>query len=67
MNCAVPCRDAWLAGWLPVQVALEMGAMVLCSVMLASILRSGKSYLSEAEEAEFMAKAWAYVRHYRWG
>ena len=38
-------------------VAVEMNvydAMVLCSFMLSNILRNGKSYVSEDEEAEFL-------------
>jgi calcium release-activated calcium channel protein 1 len=31
-----------------------MNAMVLCALMLAAILKNGKTYVSEEEEAYFM-------------
>lgn len=42
---------------LPVQVLLEGNAMVLCSLIHASILKSGRQYVSSQEEADFMARA----------
>lgn len=42
------------AGATAVTVALMLNAMVLCSFMLSNILRNGKSYVSEDEEAEFL-------------
>lgn len=41
----------------PIQVLLEGNAMVLCSLIHASILKSGRQYVSSQEEAEFMARA----------
>jgi calcium release-activated calcium channel protein 1 len=38
-------------------VLLEANAMVICSLIHASILRIGRSYVSPSEEAEFMARA----------
>ena len=35
-------------------VALMLNSMVLCSFMLCSILRNGKTYVSEDEEAEYL-------------
>ena len=35
-------------------VALMLNSMVLCSFMLCSILRNGKTYVSEAEEADYL-------------
>lgn len=50
-DCALPpCLP-------PGQVLLEGNAMVLCSLIHASILKSGRQYLSSQEEAEFMARA----------
>ena len=42
------------AGATAVTVALMFNSMVLCSFMLSNILRNGKSYVSEDEEAEFL-------------
>jgi hypothetical protein len=36
------------------QFGLMMNAMVLCALMLAAILKNGKTYVSEEEEAYFM-------------
>lgn len=43
------------------QVALEANAMMLCSLIHASILKIGRTYVSSQEEADFMARArhWA--------
>lgn len=41
----------------PIQVLLEGNAMVLCSLIHASILKSGRQYVSSQEEADFMARA----------
>ena len=43
-----------------VQVLLEANAMVICSLIHASILRIGRSYVSSVEEADFMARARAF-------
>ncbi len=47
-----------MACWVPFappQVALELNSVLLCTLMLASILRAARSFVSEREEAEFMA------------
>lgn len=44
-------------------VLLEANAMVICSLIHASILRTGRSYVSSQEEADFMARA----RHFAAG
>jgi hypothetical protein len=41
----------------PAQVLLEANAMVICSLIHASILKIGRSYVSSTEEADFMARA----------
>jgi hypothetical protein len=60
----------------PAQVLLEANAMVICSLIHASILKIGRSYVSSTEEADFMARArqfaarwvggWAGGRPDRW-
>jgi hypothetical protein len=46
-------------------VALELNAVVVCALMLSSILKAGKQYVSAEEEAEFMSRALAFAREYR--
>lgn len=43
-----------------------MAAVVMTSLMLGSILRTGKSYVNEEEEAEFMARCRLFVQNYKW-
>ena len=43
------------------QVLLEANAMVICSLIHASILKIGRSYVSSTEEADFMARARQFV------
>ncbi|GLI70048.1 hypothetical protein VaNZ11_014816 [Volvox africanus] len=50
-----------------VTVGVEVAAVVLCSLMLASIMRVGKMYVSEQEEAEFMHQCHVFVSQYRPG
>ena len=51
-------QSEWLIGAYAlataVTVALMLNSMVLCSFMLSNILRNGKTYVSEDEEAEFL-------------
>ncbi|PRW59460.1 Calcium release-activated calcium channel isoform A [Chlorella sorokiniana] len=48
-------------------VLLEGNAMVLCSLIHASILKSGRQYVSSQEEAEFMARARQFAASFRLG
>jgi calcium release-activated calcium channel protein 1 len=48
-------------------VALMLNSMVLCSFMLCSILRNGKTYVSEAEEAEYLFRCRAFASEYKPG
>jgi hypothetical protein len=49
-------------------VALMLNSMVLCSFLLCSILRNGKTYVSEAEEADYLFRCRAFLRqHYKPG
>lgn len=50
-----------------ITVALEANSMVLCSLIHASILKIGRSYVSSQEEAEFMARARQWAASYRLG
>ena len=43
------------------QVTLEANAMVICSLIHASVLKTGRSYVSVQEEADFMARARLFV------
>lgn len=48
-------------------VLLEGNAMVICSLIHASILKIGRSYVSSQEEADFMARARQFAASYRPG
>ncbi|KAI7840230.1 hypothetical protein COHA_006012 [Chlorella ohadii] len=48
-------------------VLLEGNAMVLCSLIHASILKSGRQYVSSQEEADFMARARHFAATYHVG
>ncbi|KAG2487571.1 hypothetical protein HYH03_013850 [Edaphochlamys debaryana] len=50
-----------------ITVGVEIAVVVLCSLMLASILRTGKNYVSEEEEAEFMHRCQVFVSSYTLG
>jgi calcium release-activated calcium channel protein 1 len=50
-----------------VQVGLNAQAMVTCSLMHASILRSGKEYVGEEAEAEYMQKCQWFIADYARG
>lgn len=49
------------------QVGLNMNVMVASSLLHASILRSGKLYVNEAAEAEFMRQCLAFVTGFQAG
>lgn len=62
---------AWLVACFGATTALTVGlmvnAMVTSSLMLASILKNGKTYVAEEEEAEFMARCRSFSVHYKPG
>eukprot|EP00873_Tetraselmis_striata_P020878 jgi/Tetstr1/441142/TSEL_029403.t1 len=45
-------------------VVLNVNAFVACSLVHASILKSGKKYVSEGQEADFIWKCHQYTAHY---
>jgi len=48
-------------------VALMLNSMVLCSFMLCSILRNGKTYVSEDEEADYLYRCRKFALEYNPG
>ena len=48
-------------------VALMLNSMVLCSFLLCSILRNGKTYVSEAEEADYLFRCRSFSANYKPG
>ena len=50
-----------------ITVVLMLNSMVLCSFMLSNILRNGKTYVSEDEEAEFLYACRKFALHYKPG
>jgi hypothetical protein len=34
--------------------------------MFVSVFKTGKRYVADEEEAEFMAQCWQFIRDYRW-
>jgi calcium release-activated calcium channel protein 1 len=48
-------------------VGLMLNSMVLCTFLLSSILKRGKSYVSEDEEAEFLTRCRKFAHHYKPG
>lgn len=50
---------------LPWQVGLETLCVIICSLMLVSVFKTGKRYVSDEEEAEFMARCRDFIRDYR--
>jgi calcium release-activated calcium channel protein 1 len=50
-----------------ITVVLMLNSMVLCSFMLSNILRNGKTYVSEDEEAEFLYACRAFALSYKPG
>ena len=47
-----------------ITVALMVNSMVQCNMILAAILKNGKTYVSEAEEEEFMFRCRVYAFYY---
>lgn len=50
---------------LPCQVGLETLCVIICSLMLVSVFKTGKRYVLDEEEAEFMARCRDFIRDYR--
>lgn len=50
-----------------VTVALMLNSMVTCNLILAAILKNGKTYVSEAEEEEFIFRCRKYAYYYSAG
>jgi len=48
-------------------VGLMLNSMVLCTFILSSILKRGKSYVSEDEEAEFLFRCRRFANHFKPG
>ena len=48
-------------------VALMLNSMVLCSFMLCSILRNGKTYVSEEEEADYLFRCRRFALEFKKG
>jgi calcium release-activated calcium channel protein 1 len=48
-----------------VQVGLETICVIICSLMLVSVFKTGQNYMSEQEEAEFMERCKMFVNNYR--
>jgi hypothetical protein len=47
------------------QVGLETLCVIICSLMLVSVFKTGKRYVSDEEEAEFMARCRDFITDYR--
>jgi hypothetical protein len=60
---SVPCRPITAL----LQVGLETLCVIICSLMLVSVFKTGKRYVSDEEEAEFMARCRDFIRDYRCG
>ena len=48
-------------------VGLMLNSMVLCSFMLCSILRNGKTYVSESEEGDYLFSCRRFAKEYKTG
>lgn len=48
-------------------VGLNLNAMVLCSLMLSSILRNGKQYVSDEEESDYLFRCRRFAAFYKPG
>lgn len=48
-------------------VGFDMIAVIICTLMLVSIIKTGQRYMSDEEEAEFMARAREFAASYRPG
>lgn len=46
-------------------MGLETLCVIICSLMLVSVFKTGKRYVADEEEAEFMAQCWQFVQDYR--
>jgi calcium release-activated calcium channel protein 1 len=46
-------------------VGLETLCVIICSLMLVSVFKTGKRYVSDEQEAEFMVRCREFVEHYR--
>ena len=44
---------------------LEINAMVMCTLLLTAVVRVGKEFVSEEEEAEFMSRCHTFFEGYR--
>ena len=49
------------------RAGLALNSMILCSFILSSILRNGKTYVSEEEESEFLTRCRRFALHYQTG
>lgn len=47
------------------QVGFETLCVIICSLMLVSVFKTGKRYVSDEEEAQFMALCRDFIQHYR--
>jgi calcium release-activated calcium channel protein 1 len=45
---------------------LEICSMLICALLLTAVVRVGKDFVCEEEEAEFMARCHAFVTRYQW-
>ena len=77
MSATLLCATLWFRGAVrsealiaiygsvtSITVALMVNSMVQCNLILAAILKNGKTYVSEAEEEEFMFRCRNYSFHY---
>lgn len=48
-------------------VGMEMNAIVICSLMLASVVKVAKTYITDQEEFEFMEACRKFVQHHQLG
>lgn len=46
-------------------MGFETLCVIICSLMLVSVFKTGKKYVSDEEEAEFMARCRDFIRDYR--
>eukprot|EP00879_Flechtneria_rotunda_P017857 GHRR01018717.1.p1 GENE.GHRR01018717.1~~GHRR01018717.1.p1 ORF type:complete len:321 (+),score=66.46 GHRR01018717.1:1528-2490(+) len=62
-GAALPLFSATMA----LTVGLETICVIICSLMLVSVIKTGQSYMSEEEEAVFMDKCRKFIANYRMG
>eukprot|EP00879_Flechtneria_rotunda_P022608 GHRR01023874.1.p1 GENE.GHRR01023874.1~~GHRR01023874.1.p1 ORF type:complete len:168 (+),score=36.21 GHRR01023874.1:469-972(+) len=60
-GAALPLFSATMA----LTVGLETICVIICSLMLVSVIKTGQSYMSEEEEAVFMDKCRKFIANYR--